>query len=200
MVSVAILSKDTNLCIMNQIKLVILDIDGVLTDGTKLYDSKGKVAYKSYNDKDFTAIKRLKASGVSVCFLTGDLNVNEVMAKKRGIDLYYSRTKDGSLNKSSFLPMLYEKYQSDRNSTVYVGDDLFDLDIIMELSRNNCYCPSDAISDVVSHCYSKLSVPGGCGVVAELYEELVYTGKIKGASLETVVELDRIESMTALKK
>jgi len=185
---------------INQIKLLILDIDGVLTDGTKLYDSDGRVSYKRFNDKDFTAIKRFKASGVSVCFLTGDLNVNEVMAKKRGIDLYYSRTKEGSLNKSSFLPMLYEKYQSERCSTVYVGDDLFDLDIIKELGLNNSYCPADAIVDVRLHCNTILSVPGGTGVVAELYDELVYTGRIQNSSFETVVEIDRVESMTALKK
>jgi len=183
---------------IKKIKLVILDIDGVLTDGTKVYDLNGKVIGKRFNDKDFTAIKRLKASGVKVCFLTGDLNVNEEVAKKRGIDLFFSRTADGSLSKKSFLPTLYEVYDADQSSTVYVGDDLFDLDIIEELTWT--YCPKDAIFDIKMNCHNVLRVNGGEGVVADLYLELVTKGMIIPASLETIIEIDRIESMTALKK
>ena len=183
--------------IRNKIKLVILDIDGVLTDGTKLYDCNGKVSYKRFNDKDFTAIKRLKASGVSVCFLTGDPNVNGQMASKRGIDLYLSRTSDGSLSKKSFLPMLYKKYHANKNSTVYIGDDLFDLDIIQEL--NWTYCPKDAIIDVRMACKEVLMRNGGEGVIAELYTELVTNEMIEPASLMDVVKLDKVESLVALK-
>jgi len=194
--------KNTNTQFMsqqtNQIKLVILDIDGVLTDGTKVYDLTGKVVGKRFNDKDFTAIKRLKAAGVKVCFLTGDLNVNEEIAKKRGIDLFFSRTTDGSLSKKSFLPTLYEMYGASKENTVYVGDDLFDLDIIQELTWT--YCPKDAIIDLRMKCHDVLGRNGGDGVVAELYMELVMEKMIVPASLETIVEIDRIESMTALKK
>ena len=60
------------------INLVILDIDGVMTDGTKVYDESHNVIYKKYCDRDFTAIKRLKDCGVSVCFLSGDKRINEI--------------------------------------------------------------------------------------------------------------------------
>ena len=73
------------------INLVILDIDGVMTDGTKVYDESHNVIYKKYCDRDFTAIKRLKDCGVSVCFLSGDKRINEGMAASRNIDFYYSR-------------------------------------------------------------------------------------------------------------
>ena len=76
------------------INLVILDIDGVLTDGRKYYDKNGMPFAKTYCDKDFTAIKRLRGAGVSVCFLSGDNVVNEAMAKNRNIDFYYARGKD----------------------------------------------------------------------------------------------------------
>ena len=53
-----------------KIKLAILDVDGVLTDGKKTYDNTGLCIYKTFCDKDFTAIKKLKALGISVCFLS----------------------------------------------------------------------------------------------------------------------------------
>ena len=72
----------------NIIKLLILDIDGVMTDGTKLYGLDGLTMGKRYCDRDFTAIKQFKASGVQVCFLSGDDKVNEQMAKTRKTDYY----------------------------------------------------------------------------------------------------------------
>lgn len=51
-----------------KIKLAILDIDGVLTDGRKYYGLDGIPFAKTYCDKDFTAIKRMRGAGVKVCF------------------------------------------------------------------------------------------------------------------------------------
>ena len=88
--------------INNLIQLLILDIDGVLTDGTKIYDKKHTVISKLFQDKDFTAIKRFKASGVNVITISGDI-WNQGMAKKRNLDFYHSRSKEGELDKSIFL-------------------------------------------------------------------------------------------------
>ena len=64
------------------IKLVILDVDGVLTDGKKYYNRDGDVLMKTFCDKDWTAIKRFKALGIKVLFLSGD-PFNEKIAKNR---------------------------------------------------------------------------------------------------------------------
>ena len=79
------------------IELVILDIDGVLTDGKKYYDKTGMPFAKTYCDKDFTAIKRFRGAGVSVCFLSGDENVNKEMAKNRNIPLRGEKIKQSLL-------------------------------------------------------------------------------------------------------
>ena len=84
------------------IKLLILDVDGVLTDGRKTYNDNGLGCYKVFCYKDFTAIKRLKSSGVRVCFLSGDENVNRAVANNRDIDFYFSRGKC----KTEFLSIL----------------------------------------------------------------------------------------------
>ena len=54
------------------IKLLILDVDGVLTDGKKYYDNTGLAKYKTFCDKDFSAIKKFKSAGVEVIFLSGE--------------------------------------------------------------------------------------------------------------------------------
>ena len=60
-------------CLGNQskIKLLILDIDGVLTDGTKVYDREHNPIHKTFRCKDFTAIKRFIAAGVKVIMPSG---------------------------------------------------------------------------------------------------------------------------------
>ena len=71
------------------IELLVLDIDGVLTDGKKYYGLDGLPFAKTYCDKDFTAIKRVRGAGISVCFLSGDERVNKAMAKNRNIDFLF---------------------------------------------------------------------------------------------------------------
>ena len=65
-------------------KLLILDVDGVLTTGLKTYDINGSVISKTFGDRDFTAIKQFICAGIKTIFLSGDQQVNS-MAKDRGI-------------------------------------------------------------------------------------------------------------------
>ena len=102
------------------IKLIILDIDGVLTDGIKYYGLDGIPFAKTYCDKDFTAIKRIKASGVKVCFLSGDERINKKMAENRRIDFYSARGKD----KAEFIPQFVVEYSVSPSDMLYIGDDL----------------------------------------------------------------------------
>ena len=57
---------------MNKIKLLILDVDGVLTDGKKHYDKEGNTISKVFCDKDWTALKLLKVVGIKTILITGD--------------------------------------------------------------------------------------------------------------------------------
>lgn len=120
------------------IKLLILDIDGVLTNGKKLYSSNGLCEYKVFCDKDFTIIKRLKSRGIHVVALTGD-TWNEKILKNRNIDCYASRSK----HKEDMLESILKKYNVSLSETAYIGDDIFDYGV-MELVRYP-FCPSDAI-------------------------------------------------------
>ncbi len=53
-------------------RLLILDVDGVLTDGTKVYDKDHNVLSKRFMCKDFSAIKRFIAAGIKVVMISGD--------------------------------------------------------------------------------------------------------------------------------
>ena len=170
------------------VELVILDIDGVLSDGKKYYNTEGMSELKTFCDKDFTAIKRLRGAGVEVCFLSGDNRINAAMAKNRNIDFYYARGKD----KADFLPMLSKTYGVSQENMVYVGDDLFDLSIMKRVGHP--YCPSDSSRKLKDFCGDNiLSNRGGENVVAELVEVLLDKGLVNDCTLEDIENLDKQE-------
>ena len=107
------------------IKLVILDVDGVMTDGTKYYDRDGKVVLKVFCDKDWTAIKRFRALGIPVLFITGD-PYNEMILKNRNLPTVVNRGEGFHRDKINFLPQVLEEYKCTTKDVVYLGDDLFD--------------------------------------------------------------------------
>ena len=111
------------------IKLLILDIDGVMTDGTKVYGLDGLTIGKRYCDRDFTAIKQFKAAGVQVCFLSGDDKVNKAMAENRKTDFYYSRGRE----KTDYLEEFADTYNCSTKEMAYVGDDIFELFCVVNL-------------------------------------------------------------------
>tara|TARA_R110002167_G_scaffold346946_2_gene557760 strand:- start:1902 stop:2420 length:519 start_codon:yes stop_codon:yes gene_type:complete len=169
------------------VKLLILDVDGVLTDGTKLYSEEGLGKMKSFCDKDFTAIKRIKASGVKVCFLSGDENVNRAIAKNRNIDFYFARGK----NKKDFLDRLCMFYNCIADEISFVGDDLFDVDLLKSIKYS--FCPIDSCKDVKESCMHVLSSKGGHNVIMELHDYLLSNNLIKKSDLQSVMNLDAAE-------
>ena len=110
-------------------KLLILDVDGVLTTGLKTYDIHGSVISKTFGDRDFTAIKEFICAGVETIFLSGDQQVNSAVAKNRGIPFFYSRRESGQLSKADCAIEILDKYKIGIEETIFVGDDLFDAEM-----------------------------------------------------------------------
>jgi YrbI family 3-deoxy-D-manno-octulosonate 8-phosphate phosphatase len=169
---------------------VILDIDGVLTDGKKYYGIDGIPFAKTYCDKDFTAIKRLRGAGVNVCFLSGDERVNKKMASNRKIDFYSARGKD----KADFVAVFMKKYRVLPSDMLYIGDDLFDKSI-MELVGHR-YCPKDACRDIKKVCGERnvLSNRAGENVICELVDTLLEKGLVRDCTMKEIEELDKKET------
>jgi 3-deoxy-D-manno-octulosonate 8-phosphate phosphatase (KDO 8-P phosphatase) len=172
-------------------KLLILDVDGVLTDGTKRYDSEHNVLSKGFMCKDFTAIKRFSASGVKVVMISGD-EWNRKMAEKRNIDFYCSRGDDLSLDKSRFIDILSDKYGISSEDMAFVGDDYFDLSMFKAV--NYTFCPNDAPSIIKEEAKWICNRNGGEGVIVEIYDWCVRTRLVEDSSPEAVAELDKLEA------
>ena len=172
-----------------KIRLVILDVDGVMTDGRKYYGIDGMPFAKTYCDKDFTAIKRLKGAGVKVCILSGDDSINKPMAKNRNIDFYYARGKD----KKDFLKDFEKAYNVKTSEMAYIGDDLFDCSVLESVGY--AYCPSDSCLKVREICGASntLNNSGGNNVVCELVELLIQRDLVPDCSFEDIENLDKRE-------
>jgi 3-deoxy-D-manno-octulosonate 8-phosphate phosphatase KdsC-like HAD superfamily phosphatase len=158
--------------------LLILDVDGVLTDGTKAYGPDGKILFKRFADVDFTALKKFKENGWSVCFLSADKTVNEPLAIDRGIDFWFSRDTDGTIDKVKWLHILAKYYGNDYKDIIYVGDDLFDLPVMKILHElgGQAFCPRNGVPQMVGTAYApiggkavrRLLKDGGTGAIMDL--------------------------------
>lgn len=173
------------------IKLLILDVDGVLTDGKKYYNRDGEVVMKTFCDKDWTAIKRFKAIGINVIFLTGD-PFNERIAKNRNIDCIVNR-KDGThTDKGDYLKNICKDYKVKPEEIAFVGDDIFDLGIMQKVKYK--YCPADAPEELQEIVTDILHESGGHNCIMVLWDtmrqaKLIPTYKITD-HLKNVYDLD----------
>lgn len=168
------------------IKLLILDVDGVLTDGKKYYDSTGLAKYKTFCDKDFSAIKKFKSAGVEVIFLSGDTNINESIAKNRSIDFYASR----GVCKSAFINIFKSTYNILPDEMCYVGDDIFDLNIMKEVGYS--FCPSDAVKTIREYCCGNiLNRVGGDNCLDKLFDVCESRNVIPPFNEELFYNLDK---------
>ena len=174
-------------------KLLILDVDGVLTTGLKTYDINGDVISKTFGDRDFTAIKEFICAGINTIFLSGDQQVNAEVAKKRGIPFFYSRRDSGQLSKADCAKEILGKYQVDKKETIFVGDDLFDAEM-----RTFCgfmACPANSHYLMKRHSDLILNTSSGYGCIQELFEYMVSNAMIKEPSKESVIQRDSNESV-----
>ena len=150
------------------IKLAILDVDGVLTDGKKYYDQDGKVVMKTFCDKDWTAIKRLKTLGINVIFLTGD-PWNKSIAENRNIPVIVNRSGGTHTDKSLYIDQLAGTYNVAHDEMLYIGDDIFDVEIMKKLKHS--FCPNDS-ADIVKQHATCVDAPGGKNCIMALLELL----------------------------
>ena len=150
------------------IKLVILDVDGVMTDGTKYYDRDGKVVLKVFCDKDWTAIKRFRALGIPVLFITGD-PYNEMILKNRNLPTVVNRGEGFHRDKINFLPKVLEEYNCTASDVVYLGDDFFDYMITKGVKYK--FCVSNAPRALQEIC-NILPCKGGENAIMYFFEEL----------------------------
>ena len=111
---------------LKKIRLLISDVDGVLTDGGMYYSEKGEIL-KKFNTRDGMGVEILLHSKVKTILLTRE---NSNIVKKRGAKIKAAATYIGIFNKESQLKKICKKFQVSLAEIAYIGDDLNDLEIM----------------------------------------------------------------------
>lgn len=156
----------------SKIKMVVFDVDGVMTDGSITYDENG-VEYKTFNVKDGQGIVRITKEGIVTAIITAR---NNATVKHRFENLGMSRLFMGQKDKMVAMKQLLEEYNLDLSQVAYMGDDLPDMPVLKEVGLASC--PNDAIDEVKALCHFVSSKNGGRGAVREL-TDLIYSSQIK---------------------
>ncbi len=149
------------------VRLLCLDVDGVLTDAGMYYGPDGEVL-KKFNTRDGMGLARLRAAGVAVAIISGeDSGIVYARAAKLKIDDVYC----GSENKRLAIDELCAKHGLDLPQVGYVGDDLNDLPAL-ECVGLAC-AVADAAEQVKAVAHYVTERRGGDGAVREVCELLI---------------------------
>lgn len=149
------------------IKLIVLDVDGCLTNGQIIYGESGE-EIKAFNVKDGLAIKSWMALGHEVVIITGR---RSGIVKRRAEELGISHLYQGVKDKKRRLKMLCADLGITADEVAAIGDDLNDLKMLAFAGRS--YAPADAsgfITDSVDHVLTRR---GGEAAVREMIEALM---------------------------
>jgi 3-deoxy-D-manno-octulosonate 8-phosphate phosphatase (KDO 8-P phosphatase) len=150
-----------------KLKLVAMDVDGVLTNGRVTYDSSG-LEYKSFCIKDGLGVKLLQKAGIRVALITGR---SSPMVERRAAELGITDVIQGREDKLTALQEMTALVGCTLDETAYMGDDLPDLAAIKSAAHGAC--PADAV-DVVRDCADYITKSdGGQGAVREWAETLL---------------------------
>ena len=152
---------------LNSIKLLLLDVDGVMTDGRIIYLNDGGEA-KAFNVKDGHGLKLIQRAGIKVGIITG--RQSDIVARRAaelGIELVYQGAKD----KMQPFKEILEKLGLKASEVAYVGDDLVDLPVMRLVGF--AATVADASDDIKPYVDLVTSRPGGRGAVREVCDLLL---------------------------
>ncbi len=152
---------------LKQVRLVLLDVDGVLTAGEIIYDDAGQ-QIKIFNVKDGIGIRLLKEAGIAVGIITGRTGqALRHRCKNLGIDLLF----DGVFRKDKALKKISTSTGIEPSAMAFVGDDLPDLPVMklvgLAVAVSDAHELVRRRADVVTH------APGGKGAVREISEAIL---------------------------
>jgi 3-deoxy-D-manno-octulosonate 8-phosphate phosphatase (KDO 8-P phosphatase) len=150
-----------------KIRLLLLDVDGVLTDGRIIYDNNG-VESKAFDVKDGHGLKLVQRAGIRVGIITGrQSQVVAHRAAELGIDILYQGAKDKMIPFRQILSNL----SLNAEQVAYVGDDVIDLPILREVGF--AATVSDAVEDIKPFVHYVTQRPGGRAAVREICDLLL---------------------------
>ncbi len=158
------------------IRLVIFDVDGVLTDGSLYLGDDGQ-EYKAFNSRDGHGMVMLRNSGVEIGIITGRTSeVVRIRMESLGISHLYQGQRD----KRPAYRELKQKLQLSDNQIAYVGDDVVDLPVMTQVGL--AIAVQNAHSFTRQHAHWTTPSPGGRGAAREVCELIMEAqGKLASA-------------------
>ncbi len=160
------------------IKAIIFDVDGVLTDGSITYTNSGD-EIKSFNVKDGQIISHLKKAGIIVGAVTGR---SSELVKRRCEELKLDFCEQAVSDKFQLINQLVDNYNLTLNEVAYIGDDIIDLRVIKRVGLGAA--PKDALSYVKDEADLITKLDGGRGVLREVADIVLAAQGILGRIIE----------------
>lgn len=152
---------------MKNIKLLVLDVDGVMTDGGLTLGDDGQ-EYKTFHAHDGLGMKLLKASGVSTAIITGRTsNVVKKRAESTGVSHFYQGAED----KLAAFEDLIKSSGLVAQQCAFMGDDVVDLPPMLKCGLAIAVPASPTL--VLKHAHYVTKKSGGKGAVREVCELLM---------------------------
>jgi 3-deoxy-D-manno-octulosonate 8-phosphate phosphatase (KDO 8-P phosphatase) len=152
---------------LKNIKLLILDVDGVMTDGRVILDDNGR-EIKNFNVRDGHGIKLIQRYGIKIALLTG--RKSEVV-KHRARDLAIKEVYQKVFNKKEVFAEILLKNKLEAGETAFMGDDIVDIPVLRMVGFSAAV--ADA-SDIVKRTVDYVTQnKGGHGAVREVCEMLL---------------------------
>lgn len=168
-----------------RIRLVIFDVDGVLTDGGLLFDADGR-EYKVFHSRDGHGMKMLQACGIGVGVITGR---NSAAVAHRMAGLGVSHVYQGQVDKLPAFRDLLETAGMAPAEVAVVGDDVVDLPMMRRAGL--AVAVQDAHDLVRTHAHWITRKPGGRGAAREVCELILDAQDLLAACWDSYLSLDR---------
>jgi 3-deoxy-D-manno-octulosonate 8-phosphate phosphatase (KDO 8-P phosphatase) len=146
------------------IRMLLLDVDGVLTNGTIVYTAEGE-EYKCFNTQDGLGIRLLLHEGIRVGLISGR---DSKAVLRRAEDLGLTDVYQGIGDKVAVFNTLREKTHISPDAVCFIGDDLVDLPLLAQVGF--AVAVANAVHEVKLHADYVTTNPGGNGAVREVCE------------------------------
>ncbi len=150
-----------------RIEWILLDVDGVLTDGRIYMDGKGE-SLKTFHVKDGLGIKMARSAGLKVGLLSAR---SSAALERRAVQLGIDLLMDGREDKGQAFDSFLAEHELSASRVAYIGDDLNDIVVLARCGLS--FAPADAAPEVHDVARVSLATNGGRGAVREMIESLL---------------------------
>lgn len=150
-----------------QLSWLLVDVDGVLTDGRLIYGDQGETT-KRFDVKDGLGFKLAHKSGLRIGVLSGR---RSAALARRIEELGFDEQIVGRNDKNRAFDEFLERRHLKASQVAYIGDDLIDLPVLLRCGLS--FAPADAVDEVRQRVHRVLSRPGGHGAAREMVELLL---------------------------